>query len=107
VFSTDRMSSLVSSCTVYPFTYKYNVFSWIDPMAKPSSRSAGVHRHACVACRGQFDLVLSREGVSTSCAKEAHNCLYGKYHRAKVFLEINSTANSHYQNERRGCLNET
>ena len=30
------------------------------PWSPPSSRSAGVHRHACVACMGLQDLVLSR-----------------------------------------------
>ena len=28
-----------------------------EDSAKPSSRSAGVHCHACFACRGQFSVV--------------------------------------------------
>jgi hypothetical protein len=35
-------------------------------MAKPSSRSARGHRHACVACRSQFDLVLTRRWKTRS-----------------------------------------
>jgi hypothetical protein len=31
-----------------------------DPWSQPSARSAGVHRHACVACMGLLDRVLSR-----------------------------------------------
>jgi hypothetical protein len=42
--------------------------SWCSQAAaKPPSRSAGVHRHAFVACRGQLDLVLSH------CSKGTHS----------------------------------
>ena len=35
------------------------------PMANPSPPSAGVHRHTCVVCMGQSDLVLARFPAGT------------------------------------------